>query len=88
MTIEVFTTARCGYCDRTKALLDHRGYAYVDLDVSAKAAHLEEFRRRLPRVKVVPQIFVAGAHIGGYDDLCLLDMSGELAEMLGAKENR
>jgi glutaredoxin-related protein len=36
----------------------------------------------------VPQIFVAGAHIGGYDDLCLLDMSGDLAEMLGTKENR
>lgn len=86
MTIEIFTTARCGYCERTKALLERRGYAYVDLDVSAVPAHLEEFRRRLPRVKAVPQIFIAGAHIGGYDDLCLLDMSGELAEMLGAKE--
>jgi hypothetical protein len=29
----------------------------------------------------------AGEHIGGYDDLCLLDMSGELAGMLGAKED-
>ncbi len=86
MTIEIFTTSRCGYCDRTKALLDRRGYAYVDLDVSAKAAHLEAFRRRLPRVKAVPQIFVAGAHIGGYDDLCRLDTSGELAEMLGAEK--
>ena len=62
-------------------------HTYVDLDVSADPAHLEEFRRRLPRVKAVPQIFIAGEHIGGYDDLCLLDMSGELAEMLGAKEN-
>ncbi len=83
MTIEIFTTSRCGYCDRTKALLDRRGYAYVDLDVS-EPAHLEAFRRRLPRVKAVPQIFVAGAHIGGYDDLCRLDTSGALAEMLGA----
>ncbi len=86
MTIEIFTTARCGCCDRTKALLERRGYAYVELDVSAEPAHLEAFRRRLPRVKAVPQIFIAGEHIGGYDDLCLLDMSGELAEMLGAKE--
>ncbi len=86
MTIEIFTTARCGYCDRTKALLERRGYAYVELDVSAQAAHLAEFRRRLPRIKAVPQIIIAGAHIGGYDDLCLLDMSGELAEMLGAEK--
>jgi hypothetical protein len=28
-----------------------------------------------------------GVTIGGYDDLCLLDMSGELAGMLGAKED-
>ncbi len=88
MTIEIFTTARCGYCERTKALLERRGYAYLDFDVSAEPAHLEEFRRRLPHTKAVPQIFIAGAHIGGYDDLCLLDMSGELAEMLGAKENQ
>jgi glutaredoxin 3 len=87
MTIEIFTTSRCGYCERTKTLLERRGHGYVDLDVSADPAHLEEFRRRLPRVKAVPQIFIAGAHIGGYDDLCLLDMSGELAEMLGAEEN-
>ncbi len=87
MTIEIFTTTRCGYCDRAKNLLERRGHTFIDLDVSADPAHLEEFRRRLPRVKAVPQIFIAGNHIGGYDDLCLLDMSGELAEMLGAKEN-
>ncbi len=85
-TIEIFTTSRCGYCERTKALLARRGHAYLELDVSAEPAHLEAFRRRLPRVKAVPQIFIAGNHIGGYDDLCLLDMSGELAELLGAEK--
>ncbi len=82
MTIEIFTASRCGYCDRAKALLDDRGFAYADLDISADPAQLEAFRRRLP------QIFVGGEHIGGYEDLCLLDSSGKLADIVAADDKQ
>jgi glutaredoxin 3 len=87
VTIEIFTTSGCGYCDRTRKLLERRGYAFAERNVAAAPAHLDEFHRRLPGITTMPQIFIAGAHIGGYDELCLLDMSGELAEMLGVEDN-
>lgn len=35
------------------------------------------------RAKAIPQIFIGGAHTGGYEDLCHLDETGGLAKLLG-----
>ena len=68
--IEIFTGPGCGYCEAAKALLTERGLRFQERDVSDPAVQAE-FRERLPRVKSIPQIFIDGAHIGGYDDLKL-----------------
>jgi glutaredoxin 3 len=31
----------------------------------------------------VPQIFINGTHVGGFDDLAAADRSGQLAQILG-----
>ena len=82
MKIEIFSTPRCGFCDQAKRLLDAKGIDYTDYDISADEAYLDEFRRRLPRVKAIPQIFVEGEHIGSYEDLYHLDASGRLDKLL------
>lgn len=68
--IEIFTGYGCSYCDRAKAVLQERGLAFVERSVDDQTV-LAEFRERLPRVKSIPQIFVDGEHIGGYEDLML-----------------
>ena len=78
MKIEIYSTPQCGYCEAAKKLLDEKGLDYTNLDVMADPATLEDFKRRLPRVKAVPQIFIDGEHIGGYEDLRLLDQTGQL----------
>ncbi len=80
--IEVFSGPNCSYCARAKALLEEKGIACADRDISADPANRDELIRRLPRAKVIPQIFIDGAHIGGYEDLCLLDERGRLAELV------
>ena len=81
--IEVFSAPNCGYCRRAKALLERRGLAYEELDIAADPAARAELRRRLPRSKAIPQIFADGAHIGGYEDLRLLDEGGALERLRG-----
>ena len=71
MKIEIFSTPQCSYCDAAKKLLDEKGLAYTNLDLMADQAIIEDFKTRLPRVKAVPQIFIDGEHIGGYEDLRL-----------------
>ncbi|PWE33142.1 glutaredoxin 3 [Maritimibacter sp. 55A14] len=68
MQIEIFTGPGCGYCERAKALLTRRGLDFRERDMSDPAVRAE-FAERLPRQKAIPQIFIDGAHIGGFEDL-------------------
>ena len=68
--IEIFTGPGCGYCDAAKALLERHRLAFTERNVSDPAVQAE-FRERLPRVRSIPQIFIDGEHIGGYEDLAL-----------------
>lgn len=79
MKIEIFSTPQCSYCDAAKKLLDEKGIAYSNLDVMSDPAILADFQARLPRAKAVPQIFIDGEHIGGYEDLRLIEQAGRLA---------
>ena len=81
--IEIFSSPDCGYCNRAKDLLNDKGLAFEDLDVSEEV-HRQDFAARLPRARAIPQIFIGGTHIGGYDDLRLLSDSGKLEKMLQA----
>jgi len=68
--IEIFTGPGCSYCDAAKALLTRYDLPFTERDVSEPAV-LAEFRERLPRTRSIPQIFIDGEHIGGYEDLDL-----------------
>lgn len=81
--VTIYTTRVCPYCVAAKRLLAARGIPYAEQDVSgddAKRAWLVEATGR----RTVPQIFIGGKPIGGYDDLSALDQSGKLAELLRA----
>lgn len=69
--IEMFAGPNCSYCQAAKNLLSEHGLGFKERDVSDPEVQLE-FRERLPREKAIPQIFVDGEHIGGYEDLKLL----------------
>ena len=79
--IEIFSSPDCGYCNHAKDLLRKKGLAFEDLDVSDDT-HRQDFIERLPRVRAIPQIFIGGDHIGGYEDLRLLEETGKLDEMM------
>jgi glutaredoxin 3 len=81
--ITVYTTNWCAYCDRAKRLLQKRGLDYTEVNLDDDPAfrqHLLEISGRM----TVPQIFIAGTPIGGFDELRALDQSGELAELTAA----
>jgi glutaredoxin 3 len=81
--VEIYTKFACPYCVRAKSLLDRKGVAYSEYDVTMGGARREEMVKRVPRARTVPQIFIDGVAIGGSDDLRDLDSSGKLDEMLG-----
>ena len=81
-TVLMYTTAVCPYCIRAEQLLARKGVVdiekiRVDLQPELRVAMTERTGRR-----TVPQIYIGERHIGGYDDLALLDRSGELDTLL------
>lgn len=77
----IYTKAVCPYCDRAKMLLNRKNVVYqeirVDLDDAKRDEMMEKSKRR-----TVPQIFINGVSIGGYDDLYALEQSGALDKLL------
>ncbi|MBU6236111.1 MAG: glutaredoxin 3 [Alphaproteobacteria bacterium] len=82
--IEVYTTKVCPYCVRAKALLDRKGAAYKEIDVSGDDAARDALVKRAEGRRTVPQIFINGVGIGGCDDLYALESAGKLDVMLAS----
>jgi glutaredoxin 3 len=82
--VEIYTKAWCGYCARAKALLESKGVAFEEYDITMGGPKREEMLSRAPGRTTVPQIFIDGRHVGGSDDLRALDGSGQLDAMLAA----
>jgi len=80
--VTVYTTQTCPYCDRARRLLKRKGVDFAEIPVDHDRARMAEMVERSGR-HTVPQIFIDDFHVGGYDDMALLDMEGELDERLG-----
>lgn len=62
---KIYTKAGCSYCCKAKSLLETKGLQYEEIPVDDTA------RQFLTSIgaKTVPQIFVSGIYIGGYNEL-------------------
>lgn len=82
--IEIYTSERCPYCVKAKALLDRKGVTYQEVDVTDDEQERQKLVEKANGLRTVPQIFIDERHIGGCDDLYALDRKGELDELLRA----
>jgi glutaredoxin 3 len=80
--VEVYTTSFCPYCIRAKALLKSKGVAFEEIDVSGDAALREKMIEMSGGRRTVPEIFINGKIIGGYDELRALEDEGALDPLL------
>jgi len=80
--VEIYTTPYCGYCAMAKRLLDRKGVAYNEIDVSADPELRAAMVQRANGRRTVPQIFIGTMHVGGSDDLHALDHAGKLDPLL------
>jgi len=78
--VQMYTTASCPFCVRAKRLLQARGIPYDEIDVGDDLAARADLVRRTGR-QTVPQIFIDGRAIGGFEELAVLDARAELAAL-------
>jgi len=81
----VYSKDYCPYCVAAKNLLTQKGIAYQEIDVGKDTAQYEDMLRRAAPRRTVPQIFIAGQPIGGFDDMKKLEQEGKLDSLLFPK---
>ena len=79
--VQVYTWSNCPYCVRAKDLLSRKGVAFEEINLDGKDKELADLKARTG-FRTVPQIFINGKMIGGFQDLAQLDSKGELDPML------
>jgi len=80
--VEMYATRVCPYCSMAEALLRSKG---IEAEKTLVDVHTEERARMVDRAggrRTVPQIFINGEHIGGFDELRALDQAGKLDPLL------
>lgn len=78
----MYQTRSCPYCQRAERLLKKRGVKNIKLIDVAGDKKLWAAMEKKTRRNTVPQIYIGDYHVGGFDDLADLDMSGKLAKLL------
>jgi len=71
----------CAFCRHAKALLTSKGAEFEEINIENDESLQEEVRRKSGRW-TVPQIFVDGKPLGGFEEIRELDASGELDRIL------
>jgi len=79
--IEIYTTPYCGFCLAAKGLLDEKKAEFSEYNMDTQKKRASMTRRSNGR-RTVPQIFVDGVHLGGYEDLIALERDGKLDALL------
>lgn len=83
-SITIYTKAFCPYCTRAKRLLDGKGAAYDEIDISMGGPKRQDMLAKSNGRTTVPQIFIGDTHVGGSDDLAALERDGKLDALLAA----
>lgn len=90
----IYTKDHCPYCTRAKRLMESRGITYDEkiIEVGGRDGRelgptqswttREALLEIAPTARTVPQIWLDGKHVGGYDEL-----SAQLAEPAMSAEN-
>lgn len=78
--IELYGNEYCSYCAAARMLLKKKGLDWQEIPDNPEARREMQARGG---GRTVPQVFIDGQPVGGFDELYDLEESGELDRMLG-----
>jgi glutaredoxin len=64
----VWSKDNCPYCDQAKSLLKQKGIEFEERKIGSGWSK-EQLLESVPTARTVPQIFLDGELVGGYDNL-------------------
>lgn len=82
--VTIYTRQFCPYCTRALRLLQDKGADMTHIDAGMDVEKKRQMVERSGGARTFPQIFVGDQHIGGCDDMMVLERNGKLDTLLQA----
>ena len=86
-SVTIYTGPLCNYCDAAKRLLARNNIQYKEINIASVEAAMDEMVKKANGKRTIPQIFINDNHIGGYDELRLLEKENKLTDFKGLKKD-
>jgi glutaredoxin 3 len=80
--VVMYSTQYCPYCVQAKRLLNRKGVAFEEVDVSNDPELRRQMIAKAGGRLTVPQIFVDDVYVGDCDGMYALDKAGKLDALL------
>jgi glutaredoxin 3 len=85
-SVKVYSTGICPICDNAKNLLRKWHIAFEEARVDRDRDQLKEMLTVTNGARTVPQIVIDGKWIGGFSELTMLHMDGQLDDLVESTE--
>jgi len=79
--IEIYGTTTCSKCVSVREFMDKKNIKTIEYMIDLMPHEKDEMIQRCG-LKYYPQIFINNKHIGGEEELLMLDLEGKLQELL------
>lgn len=80
--VTVYSRGDCPICDKAKTMLNRWKVEFDEIAIDDNAEAQEKFNTVTNGASTVPQIFIDGNLIGGFDELTELHMDGDLDDLM------
>ena len=80
--VKLYTKSTCGFCHAAKRLLASKGVSFSEIDILDHPEKRKDMVQESGGGQTVPQIFIGDIHVGGYDDISMLERTGKLDQLL------
>ena len=77
----MYCSDSCPFCQKAYQLLTNKGVLFKKIHVDGKQHIWNEMIEKTGK-NTVPQIFINGTHIGGFNELYATNISGKLDEII------
>ena len=80
--VTVYMGPMCAFCDAAKRLLNRNNIPYKEINIAIEEGKMHEMLSKSNGKRTIPQIFFDNHHVGGYEELRVLEKENKLENLL------
>ena len=80
--IVMYSGPLCNFCEAAKRLFLRNNLEFEEIDISSKDGLRDEMIKKANGKRTIPQIFFDDQHVGGYQELRILEKENKLKDLL------